>query len=81
MKDNTETRELIPEKSSAAFMCGGEAQQPIIDVNGKLQFTLPGQPLFPDLGDDTVLKSAFNWVLQSDSAGKFNAEIGYVTPL
>ena len=48
-------------------------------MNGKLQFSLPGKPLFPDLGDDTVLKPAFNWLLQSDKPGKFDAEVGYVT--
>jgi hypothetical protein len=80
MKDNTETRELVPGKIvRSGYVPGGEAQQPIIEVNGKLQFSLPGTPLFPDLGDDTVLKPAFNWVLQTDSAGKFDAEVGYVT--
>jgi hypothetical protein len=80
LKDNTQTRELIPGKIiRSGYVPGGEAQQPIIEVNGKLQFTLPGTPLFPDLGDDTVLKPAFNWVIQSDSAGKFDAEVGYVT--
>ncbi len=80
LKDNTETRELIPGKIvRSGYVPGGEAQQPIIEVNGKLQFSLPGTPLFPDLGDDTVLKPAFNWVLQSDAAGKFEAEVGYVT--
>jgi hypothetical protein len=80
MKDNTEATELIPGKIvRSGFVPGGEAQAPIIEVNGKLQFTLPGQPLFPDLGDDTVLKPAFNWLLQSDSPGKFDAEVGYVT--
>ena len=44
-----------------------------------MQFSLPGEPRFPDLGDDTVLKPAFNWLLQSDKAGKFDAEVGYVT--
>jgi hypothetical protein len=63
----------------SGFVPGGEAQAPIIEVNGKLQFTLPGQPLFPNLGDDTVLKPAFNWLLQSDSPGKFDAEVGYIT--
>jgi hypothetical protein len=58
---------------------GGGNEQPIIEVNGKLQFSLPGQPLFPDLGDDTILKPAFNWLLQSDKPGKFDAEVGYVT--
>ncbi len=80
MKDNTQTRELISGKIiRSGYVPGGEAQQPIIEVSGKLQFALPGTPLFPDLGDDTVLKPAFNWVLQSDSAGKFEAEVGYVT--
>src|ERR1039457_3847868 len=80
MKDNTETRELIPGKIvRSGYVPGGEAQSPIIEVNGKLQFTMPGSPIFPDLGDDTVLKPAFNWLLQSDKAGAFDAEVGYVT--
>jgi hypothetical protein len=80
MKDNTEVRELIPGKIvRSGYVPGGEAQSPIIEVNGKLQFTLPGQPLFPDLGDNTILKPAFNWLLQSGQAGAFNAEVGYVT--
>ena len=57
----------------------GEPQSPIIEVNGQLQFSLPGEPRFADLGDDTVLKPAFNWLLQSDKPGKFDAEVGYVT--
>jgi hypothetical protein len=80
LKDNTQTPELIPGKIiRSGYVPGGEAQQPIIEMNGKMQFSLPGQPLFPDLGDDTVLKPAFNWLLQSDKPGKFDAEIGYIT--
>ena len=80
MKDNTEVSELIPGKIiRSGFVPGGGNEQPIIEVNGKLQFSLPGQPLFPDLGSDTVLKPAFNWLLQSDKSGAFDAEVGYVT--
>jgi hypothetical protein len=80
MKDNTQTPELIPAKIiRSGYVSGGEAQQPIIEVDGKLQFQLPGMPLFPDLGDDTVLKPTLNWLLQSDKPGKFDAEVGYVT--
>jgi len=79
-KDNTQTREIIPGKIvRSGYVPGGEAQQPIIEVDGKLQFSLPGQPLFPDLGDGTVLKPTLNWLLQSDTPGKFDAEVGYVT--
>ncbi len=34
----------------------GVAAQPIVEVNGVLQFGLPGQPLFPALSDDSILK-------------------------
>jgi hypothetical protein len=80
LKDNTQTPELIPGKIiRSGYVPGGGSQQPIIEVNGKLQFSLPGQPLFPDLGDDTVLKPTLNWLLQSDKPGKFNAEVNYIT--
>ena len=80
LKDNTMAREIIPGKIvRSGYVPGGQAQSPIIEVNGKLQFTMPGSPIFPDLGDDTVLKPAFNWLLQSDQAGAFDAEVGYVT--
>jgi len=79
-KDNTQVRELIPGKViRSGYVPGAAAEQPIIEVNGKLQFSLPGQPLFPDLGDDTILKPAFNWLIQSEQAGSFDAEVGYVT--
>jgi hypothetical protein len=80
LKDNTQTRELISGKIiRSGYVPGGGAEQPIIEVNGKLQFTLPGTPLFPDLGDDTVLKPTLNWLLQSDQPGQFDAEVSYVT--
>jgi hypothetical protein len=79
-KDNSQVTELIPGKIvRSGFVPGGDNTQPIIEVNGQLQFSLPGQPLFPDLGDDTVLKPSFNWLLESDKPGKFDAEIDYVT--
>ena len=80
LKDNTQTRDIVKGKIiRSGYVPHGAAQEPIIEVNGKLQFTLPGQPLFPDLGDDTVLKPTMNWLLQTDKPGKFEAEVGYVT--
>ena len=79
-KDSTQITELSPGKIvRSGFVPGGGNTQPIIEVNGKLQFSLPGEPLFPDLGSDTILKPAFNWLLQSDKPGSFDAEVGYVT--
>ncbi|HEY3762599.1 MAG TPA: DUF4139 domain-containing protein [Verrucomicrobiae bacterium] len=56
-----------------------QSTEPIIEVNGEMQFGLPGKPLFPDLGNNTILKPALDWTIQSDSDGKFDAEIGYLS--
>jgi hypothetical protein len=61
----------------AAIAQGSE--QPVIEVNGKLQFSLPGQPLFPALADDTVLKPTLSWELLTDKPGATSAEFSYVT--
>lgn len=65
-------------QSQVAYAYGG-AGQPLIEVNGKLQFTLPGQPLFPALSDDAVLKPTLDWTVQTDRAGPLNAEMAYIT--
>ncbi len=53
--------------------------EPIIEVDGKLRFSLPGQPLFPALADDTILKPTLDWKIQSAEAARFDAELAYVT--
>lgn len=60
-------------------MVSGGAGQPIVEVGGKLQFTLPGQPIFPALGDDTILKPALDWILYSAQPARFDAELSYVS--
>ncbi len=65
-------------QSQAAYAYGG-AGQPLIEVNGRLQFTLPGQPLFPALSDDAILKPTLDWTVQTDRAGPLNAEMAYIT--
>jgi len=53
--------------------------QPIIEVDGVLRFGLPGQPLFPALDSDSILKPTLNWLLQTNLPGAFDAEISYVS--
>src|SRR5581483_2177891 len=53
--------------------------QPIIEVDGVLRFGLPGQPLFPALTGDSILKPTLSWALQTSAPGKFDAEISYVS--
>ena len=53
--------------------------EPVVEVDGKIQFGLPGQPQFPSLGDDTILKPRLEWKIQSAAASKIEAELGYIT--
>jgi hypothetical protein len=53
--------------------------QPIVEVDGVLRFGLPGQPIFPALSADAILKPRLNWLLETNDPGKFNAEISYVS--
>jgi hypothetical protein len=65
-------------QAQAAYSQGG-AEQPIIEVDGKVRFGLPGIPIFPSLGDDSVLKPTLQWLLSTDKAGPLRAEFSYVT--
>ena len=63
----------------SGYVPGGAAVQPIIEVDGKLQFSLPGEPRFPTLGDDNILKPTLSWKLNAAAAAKITAEVAYVT--
>ena len=58
---------------------GNAAAQPVIEVDGQLRFSLPGEPVFPALPLDAILKPTLNWVLQTDQSGPLQAELAYVT--
>lgn len=63
----------------SGYMPGGRQTSPIIEVEGKLRFSLPGEPLFPVLAGDGILKPTLSWKIGADSAAKFEAELGYIT--
>ena len=52
---------------------------PLIEVNGKLQFQLPGTPLFPAVTDGLLLKPTLRWRIDARRAASFPAELDYIT--
>ena len=58
---------------------GRGAGQPIIEVDGSLRFSLPGEPVFPSLDDDTILNPTLTWMIHTPEAVKFDSELAYVT--
>lgn len=58
---------------------GGQPQDPIIEVDGKLRFQLPGEPLFPTLGDDSILRPTLSWTIASEAEASFDAQLSYLS--
>ncbi|MDB6078683.1 MAG: hypothetical protein JWO82_2430, partial [Akkermansiaceae bacterium] len=63
----------------SGYVPGGEPQAPIIEVDGKLRFELPGLPLFPALGDDSILRPTLSWAINSQAAAKFDGQLSYLS--
>jgi hypothetical protein len=63
----------------SGYAPGGERTTPIIEVDGKLRFSLPGEPLFPALADDAILRPTLQWAVHSPTAARLEAELSYVT--
>ena len=57
----------------------GYSGEVIVEVDGKIQFGLPGTPIFPALQNEALLNPALNWLLQSDRSAPVKAEISYIT--
>ena len=71
-----------PKQVMAKNQHGGTYQktlQPIIEVDSQLVTSLPGTPLFPSLGDDSILEPTLSWKLFSQEAAKVDAQLSYLT--
>jgi hypothetical protein len=62
-----------------AANCYAGSSDPIVEVDGRIEFGLPGKPIFPALQNAELLKPVLNWLLQSDHAAQVDAEISYIT--
>ncbi len=68
-----------PEYTFDGQMLGGQTAQPLIEVDGRMQFQLPGTPLFPSATDGLLLKPTLRWQINSDTNARFSAELAYIT--
>ena len=68
-----------PEYNYDGQLISTQPAQPLIEINGKMQFQLPGTPLFPSTTDGLLLKPALRWQIHSDTAAHFSAELAYLT--
>ncbi len=61
------------------YQPNNDSPNAVVEVDGKIQFGLPGQPQFPALPNDTILKPTLDWTLDADKGGPLTAELAYVT--
>lgn len=53
--------------------------QPIVEVDGKIRFGLPGKPIFDALDPKAFLKPTLLWKLWAGAAGRHDVEFSYLT--
>ncbi|BCX46480.1 DUF4139 domain-containing protein [Haloferula helveola] len=63
----------------SGFVPGGQSQEPIIEVDGKFRFQLPGEPLFPTLGDGSILRPTLSWQIAAAEPAEFDAQLSYLS--
>jgi hypothetical protein len=78
--DNTPSSIVSGKVIRSGYVLGYQDRiDPIIEVNGKLMFRLPGRPLFPALVDSNILKPTLSWKLASPQTDKVSAEVAYLS--
>lgn len=58
---------------------GFRNDQPIIQTDEGVRFGLPGQPIFPALNDQALLRPTLFWQVAADRPGKVEAELAYIS--
>jgi hypothetical protein len=67
------------EYSPQGQVTSGGPTEALIEVNGKMQFQLPGTPLFPATTDGLLLEPTLRWQINADKSERFPAELAYIT--
>jgi hypothetical protein len=56
-----------------------QQEQPLVEVEGKLRYGLPGMPLFPSDTPGLTLRPTLRWLIASEKPAKVAAELDYIT--
>ncbi|HAL93107.1 MAG TPA: hypothetical protein DCM68_08815 [Verrucomicrobia bacterium] len=58
---------------------GGDSEEPIVEEDGAVRFSLPGQPVFEGIDPNAFLKPSLVWQIAAKKAGECPIEVAYVT--
>ena len=72
-------KEHVGKLIRSGYVPGGGAEQPIVEEEGAVRFSLPGQPVFEGIDPNAFLKPSLVWQIASQKAGECPIEVAYVT--
>jgi hypothetical protein len=79
-RENGTIKETNGKIIRSGFVPGsGAIEQPIIESEGAIRFSLPGQPVFEGLDSAAFLKPSLVWQIAAKKAGSCPIEVAYIT--
>ncbi|MGD9612484.1 MAG: DUF4139 domain-containing protein [Kiritimatiellia bacterium] len=78
-REDGTVKEHVGRLIRSGYVPGGGSEQPIVEEEGAVRFSLPGQPVFEGIDPNAFLKPSLVWQLASKKAGECPIEVAYVT--
>ena len=78
-REDGTVKEHIGKLIRSGYVPGGGSEQAIVDEDGAVRFSLPGQPVFEGIDPNAFLKPSLVWQIASKKAGDCPIEVAYVT--
>ncbi len=78
-REDGTVKEHVGKLIRSGYVPGGGSEQPIVEEDGAVRFSLPGQPVFEGIDPNAFLKPSLVWQIASQKAGECPIEVAYVT--
>jgi hypothetical protein len=78
-REDGTVKEHVGKLIRSGYVPGGGSEQPIVEEEGAVRFSLPGQPVFEGIDPNAFLKPSLVWQLAAKKAGECPIEVAYVT--
>ncbi len=78
-REDGTVKEHVGKLVRSGYVPGGGSEQPIVEEDGAVRFSLPGQPVFEGIDPNAFLKPSLVWQIASKKAGECPIEVAYVT--
>ena len=78
-REDGTVKEHVGKLIRSGYVPGGGSEQPIVEEEGAVRFSLPGQPVFEGIDPNAFLKPSLVWQIAAKKAGECPIEVAYVT--